>query len=150
MPNGRTASIEILIRCASYRFYFGDWPTRLHIGAFELACLAREMPSPAEFMRFAQRLEIVIRQDWDADDAHEMALGERSALPESVVRFPIEVSGQAGTVPLEEALIPTMRTRAELARFDLNMREVREWFGFKQAGEHGVPADPRTRRRPTW
>ena len=46
-------------------------------------------------------------------------------------------------MPPEEALIPMMRTRAELARFDQNEREVREWFGFEWLGEQG----PWTRAR---
>jgi hypothetical protein len=150
MPNGHEASIEILLRCAAYRFHFGDWPTRLRIGPFELCCLAREMPSAEEFMRFPRRLEIVIRQDWDADDARELVSLEpqRPGARWPLIAFPIEVSGEAGTVPPERALIPPLRDRAEHQRWEQNEREVREWLGFEWPDEQ-CPPDETSKSMPT-
>jgi hypothetical protein len=92
------------------------------------------MPSAEEFMRFPRRLEIVIRQDWDADDALEVFSLEPQQPGPRYIAFPTEVSGEAGTVQLEW-LIPQLRNQADLQRWEQNVREAREWLGFEQTRE---------------
>ena len=99
------------------------------------------MPSDAEFMRFPRRLEIVIRQDWDADDAREVVSRQSqwTGARWPLITFPIEVSGEAGTAP-HDGLIPLVRNQADVERWKQCEREVWEWLGFELPRKQG-PAD---------
>jgi hypothetical protein len=117
VPNNHQASVEIVLRCATYRFHHEQWPTRLEIGPYSLWALARELGRD-HFMGVVKRLEIVLPEGWGDDLSSQMQ---------------IDVSGEAGRVASEELIPRPFETQADGERWRRYAEEAREWLGLPWA-----------------
>ena len=113
MPNGYDRLfVELKMACASYRFSFGEWPSRLEIHPRVLWYLASLFDSSEEFGCLAERLEI--RTHWPS-------------LPDERNRPWVVLSGDAGTA--DDLFPPEIDSPEVRKRWAELVGEAEEWLG---------------------
>jgi hypothetical protein len=106
VPNGHEAHIFLRKMCATYRFRYGEWPTRLEVSPNALWSLARELHHE-NFGRVAKRLEIRLIEERASSPYRMMVSGDpgeldmRDASPSPIIKILDE--GRAWEGYLDEA-----------------------------------------------
>jgi hypothetical protein len=103
-------ALDMTLYCATYRFHYGEWPTRLELGPDAVRALKPRL-SEANFARLRELFDLVTLAS-DPDDPRSRVL----------IRF----SGPPGAVPVPDGPgFPALKTKAELDAWNRCEAETR-------------------------